>query len=82
MQPPVRIHAHACQGFAAKNSLDNHYTAGAAALLRAHYERSCGCSGDGAGGDAALAALRRLMVSLEERRMAVSFEMVTGGWVF
>ncbi|KIZ00475.1 hypothetical protein MNEG_7483 [Monoraphidium neglectum] len=56
--------------------------AGAAALLRAHYERSCGCSGDGAGGDAALAALRRLMVSLEERRMAVSFEMVTGGWVF
>ncbi|KXZ53709.1 hypothetical protein GPECTOR_6g626 [Gonium pectorale] len=58
-------------GWAAKNSVGNEYTAGGAALLRAHYERR-------AGGDpgAAQAALDRLFRVMAERRLALSFEMV------
>jgi len=61
------------QGFAAKNSLDNEFTAGATALLSAHFQRVCG--GDKAAADARLAAL---MTTLTERNVTVSFEMVTG----
>ena len=60
-------------GFAAKNSIDNSFTAGAALLLQAHYMRLLG-------GDVSRVELQLqvLMGALEERKMAVSFEMVTG----
>lgn len=61
------------QGFAAKNSLDNEFTAGAAALLQAHYMRLS--KGDAV---AAQARLASLMDTLRRRHMALSFEMVTG----
>jgi hypothetical protein len=60
------------QGFAAKNSLDNEFTAGAAVLLQAHFLRLLGSEA------AALQRLAALMDALQQRRLAVSFEMVTG----
>jgi hypothetical protein len=59
-------------GFAAKNSLDNAFTSGAALLLVAHYMRLKK--------EQRLAEqqLLALMGALKERRMAISFEMVTG----
>ncbi|GFH27936.1 uncharacterized protein HaLaN_26333 [Haematococcus lacustris] len=59
------------RGFAAKNSLDNEYTAGAMLLLRTHFQRMHGPQHY-------LERLQRFMGVLKERRMAVSFEMVTG----
>lgn len=62
------------QGFAAKNSLDNAYTSGAALLLQAHFER---LSGSRAAGQQRLV---ELMAALKSRQLAISFEMVTGGF--
>ncbi|KAF5835395.1 hypothetical protein DUNSADRAFT_7480 [Dunaliella salina] len=58
-------------GFAAKNSVGNAFTEGAQTLLQAHFDRVFG-SGQGP------AKLASLMALLRARRMAVSFEMVTG----
>ncbi|GAX84707.1 hypothetical protein CEUSTIGMA_g12129.t1 [Chlamydomonas eustigma] len=60
-------------GFAAKNSICNDYTAGAAVLLQAHFLRL-------ENGDVAKSQdrLSKLMLSLRSRKIAVSFEMVTG----
>jgi hypothetical protein len=60
-------------GFAAKNSLNNAFTAAGALLLLTHYQRLCG--------DAAEAEqkVQRLMAALREQHLVVSFEMVTGG---
>jgi hypothetical protein len=60
------------QGFAAKNSLDNEFTAGAAVLLQAHFVRLLGSE------KAALLRLAAFMAALQQRRLAVGFEMVTG----
>jgi uncharacterized protein (DUF849 family) len=60
------------QGFAAKNSLDNEFTAGAAVLLHAHFVRLLGSE------DAALQRLAAFMAALQQRQLAISFEMVTG----
>ncbi|WIA17822.1 hypothetical protein OEZ85_009328 [Tetradesmus obliquus] len=60
------------QGFAAKNSLDNEYSAGAAVLLQAHFVRLLGCEA------AAQQRLAALMDALQQRQLAISFEMVTG----
>jgi hypothetical protein len=60
------------QGFAAKNSLDNEFTAGAAVLLHAHFVRLLGSE------DAALQRLAAFMEALQQRQLAISFEMVTG----
>jgi hypothetical protein len=60
------------QGFAAKNSLDNEFTAGAAVLLQAHFVRLLGSEG------AALQRLGEFMEALQQRKLAISFEMVTG----
>lgn len=63
-----------CQGFAAKNSLDNEFTAGAAVLLQTHFVRLLKAQ------DAAEQRLAALVAALQDRQLAVSFEMVTGGW--
>ncbi|KAG2429799.1 hypothetical protein HXX76_010583 [Chlamydomonas incerta] len=59
-------------GWAAKNSVANEFTAGGAALLRAHYDRRH--PGNPA---AAAAELQRLFDVMRERRLSLSFEMVT-----
>lgn len=60
-------------GFAAKNSLANTYTAGAALLLQAHYARAeGGCMQAGAARAAAL------LTVLCRRKLAIAFELVTG----
>ncbi|KAG2437038.1 hypothetical protein HYH02_011301 [Chlamydomonas schloesseri] len=59
-------------GWAAKNSVANEFTAGGAALLRAHYDRR------NPGNPAAAAAeLQRLFDVMRQRRLCFSFEMVT-----
>ncbi|GIM05298.1 hypothetical protein Vretimale_9759, partial [Volvox reticuliferus] len=60
-------------GWAAKNSVSNEFTAGGAALLRAHYERRH--PNDPA---AATASLDQLFKVMAARRLCLSFEMVTG----
>ncbi|GIL53591.1 hypothetical protein Vafri_9205 [Volvox africanus] len=60
-------------GWAAKNSVSNEFTAGGAALLRAHYERRH--PNDPA---AATASLEQLFKVMTARRLCLSFEMVTG----
>jgi hypothetical protein len=57
-------------GFAAKNSVDNEYTAGGEALLLAHYQRMYG--------EQAQQKLQALVDDMRQRKLAVSFEMVTG----
>jgi hypothetical protein len=59
------------EGFAAKNSTGNEFTAGAAVLLRAHFDRVLG---EGQG----VARLAAFMAMLRQKRLAVSFEVVTG----
>lgn len=63
----VTLSAH---GFAAKNSVDNAYTAGGEALLLAHYQRMYG--------EQAQQKLQALVDAMRQRKLAVSFEMVTG----
>jgi hypothetical protein len=60
-------------GFAAKNSLENGYTAGAAVILFAHYHRL-----EQGSTERALSRLSALMSDLRSCNMALSFEMVTG----
>jgi hypothetical protein len=60
------------QSFAAKNSLDNEFTAGAAVLMQAHFVRLLGSEA------AALQRLAAFMEALQQRQLAISFEMVTG----
>ncbi|GLC34248.1 hypothetical protein PLESTF_000823000 [Pleodorina starrii] len=60
-------------GWAAKNSVANEFTAGGAALLRAHFDRRHPTDPS-----AATASLDRLMSTLAARRLCLSFEMVTG----
>ncbi|GLI67104.1 hypothetical protein VaNZ11_011309 [Volvox africanus] len=60
-------------GWAAKNSISNEFTAGGAALLRAHYERRHPNDPT-----AAAASLERLFKVMTARRLCLCFEMVTG----
>lgn len=59
-------------GFAAKNSLDNEFTAGAALLLQTHFQRLLGF-------EQGLQRLKDFMDMLHQKRLAFSFEMITGG---
>jgi hypothetical protein len=59
-------------GFAAKNSVNNAFTAAGALLLLTHYQRLCGDQGE------AEQKVQRLLAALREQHLVVSFEMVTG----